>query len=164
MLLRPGIEKPIETKRLMCKFGWESEEWTDWVIALYMTWLYGATTRDLARQLGCDKNTLISMFTRVFGEDAVNPGAKSLLRSLAEDYPDDPLVEDFIRTHILVTEESTGVEVTPYMCVYSDTVVPKYLVRNTYVTHRSKHSLNQLTRAQCRGEAVLNYHESLFGG
>lgn len=148
------------TYELLNRFGWErrNAHIEHWVRALYMAWLYGQSTRDIARVLGCDKNSVVKMFERCYGVDACSREAKSLLRSLAEDYPDSSDVEEFIATNITTRERQDGYTTTTYYSNYGDgVVIEKTLVRPSYVQHRSKHSMDELTKAQCCGEGVLRY-------
>jgi hypothetical protein len=146
---------------MMIRFGWDSEHWRQWIEALYLTWLYGKSTRQIAKVLGCDKNVLVNLLERYYGEDAVNPAAKSLLRSLAEDYPDDSTTLEFIKQNIRIKEKCEGYSYVTYTSHYAKgTTVRKTLNRPLYVQHRSNHSMDELTRAQCMGDLVINRQRS----
>ncbi len=159
---REGRPKPMsKLEELLQRFCYNSQVApTEQVEALYMCWLYGATSRQLGKLLSCDKNKVVSMFEQRYGEDAGNCGAKSLLKSLAQDYPNCPTVEKFIRDNIAIKEKSHGTEVTMYTSVYKDgRVVTKVREQRVYTRHRSKHSIACLTRAQCRNDLWLQLSE-----
>ena len=55
--------------------------------ALYLRWLRGEPLRALGRDQGCSHTKIRDTFHRAYGRYSTDPVAKSLARSLAEDYP-----------------------------------------------------------------------------
>lgn len=150
---KEGSPKPMTVDQLLQRFCYNAEKpAAEQVENLYMCWLYGVTSRQLGKVLGCDKNKVVQLFEQHYGEDAANCGAKSLLQSLAHDYPTCPITEKFIRDNIALKEPNHGTEVTVYTSKYRGKVVTKVREQRVYTRHRSKHKMQQLTRAQCRDD------------
>lgn len=98
--------------------------------ALYLRWLRGESLRQIARSIGIRHSTLDVWFDQTFGKKATDPVANSLVRSMLEDYPNEPVVQLWAAGFALRGEYET-------------------------VQHRSNHSIKQLTNYQCLHEDGL---------
>ena len=96
----------------------------------YTMWLRGYSLRRLAKLMGVRHGTVHSRFRKVFGKDATNLKAMSLVRSLLEDYPDDEKLMQWSIQRIVKGELET-------------------------VQHRSKHSMSMLSQYQTLNESEL---------
>lgn len=92
--------------------------------ALYLRWLKGESLRQIARSIGVRHGTVDVWFDSTFGKQATDPTANSLVRSMLEDYPDDPVVLLWAAGWAKKGQLET-------------------------LQHRSKHSMGQLTKFQC---------------
>lgn len=98
--------------------------------ALYLRWLQGESLRQIARSIGVRHSTLDVWFDSTFGKKATDPIANSLVRSMLEDYPNEPVVRLWAAGFALRGEYEV-------------------------VQHRSNHSIRQLTNYQCLHEDGL---------
>lgn len=98
--------------------------------ALYLRWLKGESLRQIARSIGIRHSTLDVWFDQTFGKRATDPVANSLVRSMLEDYPNEPVVQLWAAGFALRGEYEV-------------------------VQHRSNHSIRQLTNYQCLHEDGL---------
>lgn len=92
--------------------------------ALYLRWLKGESLRQIARSIGVRHGTVDVWFDTTFGKQATDPTANSLVRSLLEDYPNDPVVLLWAAGWSKKGQLET-------------------------LQHRSRHSIGQLTKFQC---------------
>lgn len=95
---------------------------------LYKMWLKGRSLRSLGMLVGKPHGSIHTMFRKHYGESACNLKAKSLVRSLVEDYEDKPEVITWALS--LVNDESE-----------------QYF--------KSNHSLSQLTAYQTLRETYI---------
>lgn len=105
----------------------------DVVERMYLDWLKGATLRDIARAHGGICHSTVQIwFKKTFGQAASSPRALSLYRSLLEDNPGNPEIEAWViaKAYDPETWESD-------------------------ITHRSMHSMSQLSRFQVVREPKL---------
>ena len=98
--------------------------------ALYLRWLKGESLRAIARSIGVRHSTLDVWFDKTFGKKATDPVANSLVRSMLEDYPTEPVVRLWAAGWAMRGELEK-------------------------IQHRSNHSIKQLTNYQCLHEDNL---------
>lgn len=98
--------------------------------ALYLRWLKGESLRAIARSIGVRHSTLDVWFDKTFGKQATDPIANSLVRSMLEDYPNEPVVRLWAAGWAMRGELEK-------------------------IQHRSNHSIKQLTNYQCLHEDNL---------
>lgn len=92
---------------------------------LYKCWLSGQSLRSLGREIGCSHNTVAAVLKRKYGDKATNLVARSLERTLVQDYGLSQIEYAFK----LATQNPDG----------------------DGQKHRSKHNLRQLTQYQSSG-------------
>lgn len=101
------------------------------LLPLYIEWLGSRSLRAIAGQNGMAHQSLHSWLKEEFGMDATDPVALSLQRSMLEDYPGNPLVQEWVKDHLATRSEKQ---------------------------HRSEHSLQELTRFQtARDDEILEF-------
>jgi hypothetical protein len=67
----------------------------------YWAWLNGSTLRQLGEQYGLSHATIKKQFELRWGKGATDDlEAKSLIRSMIQDYPDNPTVRKWAREHM----------------------------------------------------------------
>lgn len=66
----------------------------------YRLWLTGVSLRSIGRAYGVDFTTIRRRLIRAYGENACNPVANSLSRSLLTDYPYDPSVFEWVLNNL----------------------------------------------------------------
>jgi len=123
--------------KMLTRMGWDDSDPSKDIEALYMCWLYGVSLKTLAKQLDTSITILCRLFEASYGTQATNPAMKSLLRSMAEDYPDNDLVQRWIRHQIRYLEPprsyvATQMESCPVKALYGG-------------VHRSKKLLDGMT-------------------
>ena len=106
--------------KMLRRFGWVDDDPSKDVDALYMCWLYGVSLPKLTKVLygtdsgtTLDTSTLSGLFIKRYGNLAINVCAKSLLRSLAEDYPECKVTEAFILDNMHYVEPPKSAKALP---------------------------------------------------
>ncbi|MFB2938395.1 hypothetical protein ACE1B6_24375 [Aerosakkonemataceae cyanobacterium BLCC-F154] len=94
----------------------------------YLEWLKGKSLRAIARKVGISHSAVQAKFQMLYGRQATDPVATSLVRSLLDDYG--------------CTEEVLS-------------LLPKLIGVYENTQHRSRHSINQLTRYQTATDDLM---------
>lgn len=139
-------------QEMLTRMGWKHSDPSKDIEALYLCWIYGVSLKSLARVLDTSITILCRYFEKMYGTQATNPSMKSLLRSLAEDYPNDDLVLRWIRHNIRYQEPprslvATQMESCPIKPLYGGVHRSKKLLEGI-TAHEYKHwtSLEVLDR------------------
>lgn len=143
MALRtPNMVKMLE------RFGLTDDATHD-IEALYLCWIYGVSLPKLAIWLNGNTSNiaattifLTTVFRQRYGNNATTPFSKSLLRSLAEDYPQCPETERFIRRNLKLEEPPKG-----YVATQSRSLPVKPIYGSRYW---SQSGLQNITRYEAK--------------
>lgn len=124
--------------QLVKRFGWQDDDPGNDLQALYMCWIYGVSVEKLARFLHVSITTMKRLLRRVYGVNATSLFHKSLLRSLAEDYPADNLVQVWIENNLMLCEPPKSYVAT------SSTSLPIKPIFGA--SHKSQKSLDNISK------------------
>lgn len=123
-------------KEMLKRFGWDDADASNDLEAIYLSWVYGVSLEKLATVLDTTTKILRRLLAARYGSQATSLFSKSLLRSLAEDYPNDKVVEVFIRRQLHYNEPPVS-----YVATMSPTLPVKPIFGGM---HRSQKGMNNI--------------------